>query len=215
MTSARIDPILVTAGALGVAVTTALEVVTAPYSPAVRAYPVNGAVHLGKVAAALALVAGLLRLAGWLRERGTPVGAAAAGALAAATLVGAVPYSAVEATLDPGLSPAAANARLDEVYAANPWIVSAAGVALPLAVVGLATLAVVVLRRRLLPAWAPVAGLVALPVAVLAGVLGGAGWPLPHPPVWLFLGLAAYGPAWARGMARAAPTTAEPAAPPR
>jgi hypothetical protein len=71
--------------------------------------------------------------------------------------------------------------------------VAAASIALPLILLGMVTLAVVVLRHRLMPAWAPVAGLVSLPVAVLAGVLGDAGWAVPHPPAWIFLGLAAYG----------------------
>jgi hypothetical protein len=58
-----------------------------------------------------------------------------------------------------------------------------------------------------LPAWAPIASLAAIPVAVLAGVLGDAGWVLPHPPAWLFLGLAAYGPALARAVVEAEPVS--------
>ena len=187
--------VLITAGALGVAVTTALEVLTAPYSPVVRAYPLNGAVHAVKVATALLFVAGMLGLASTLRHEGARVGAVAAGTLAGATAAGAVPYSVAEASLDPRLDPAAANAALDEIYAAHTWIGTTASIALPLAVIGVVTLAVVVLRRRLLAPWAPIAALVAIPVGALAGVLGEAGWALPHPPAWIFLGLAAYGPA--------------------
>jgi hypothetical protein len=55
-----------------------------------------------------------------------------------------------------------------------------------------------VLRRRALPRWAPVVSLLAIPVAVLAGVAGDAGLPVPHPPAWLFLGLSAYGVALLR-----------------
>jgi hypothetical protein len=188
---------LVTAGALGVAVTTALEVVTAPYSPAVRALPLNGPVHLAKVAAVLVLTAALLVLASRLRPRLGRVGAGAMGAVALAAL-GAVPYSLAEATSDSGLTPAAANDRLDAIYADHVWIAGAGMVALPVILTGIVTLAVVVLRRRVLPAWAPIVSLLAIPVAVLSGVAGDAGIALPHPPAWLFLGLSAYGVALLR-----------------
>jgi hypothetical protein len=73
-----------------------------------------------------------------------------------------------------------------------------ASIAMPVALIALVTLAVVVLRHRLAPSWAPVASLATIPMAVLAGVLTEAGWAVPHPPAWIFLGLAAYGPALAR-----------------
>jgi hypothetical protein len=193
--------LLISVGALGVALTTALEVLTAPYSPAVSAYPLNGAVHAAKVLALVLLVAGLVGLVRFLADVGARLGAGATGALAVATAVGAIPYSVVEATLDTGLAPAAADARLEQIHAEQAWIGTAASVALPLTVLSVVVLGVVVLRRRLLPAWAPIASLVAIPVAVAAGVLGDAGWVLPHPPAWLFLGLAAYGPALARSAA--------------
>ena len=194
---------LITTGALGVALTTALEVVTAPYSPAVSAYPLNGSVHVVKVVAVLVLAAGLLGWARRLRARGEGIAATATGVLAGATCLGAIPYSLVEATLPPDLEPAVADSRLNEVYDAQPWIGAVASIALVLVLVSLVTLAVVLLRHRLLPAWAPVTSLAAVPVAVLAGVLGGAGWAVPHPPAWIFLGLTAYGLALAR---RTAPT---------
>jgi hypothetical protein len=103
-----------------------------------------------------------------------------------------------EATVDGGLTPAAADARLESLYAEQPWLITASSVALPVLLLALVVLAVVVLRRRLLPRWAPLASLASIPVAVLAGVLTEAGWPVPHPPAWLFLGLAAYGAAQAR-----------------
>jgi hypothetical protein len=184
---------LVTAGAVGVAVTTALEVVTAPYSPAVSAYPVNGAVHVAKVLAVLVLVAGGVALAGALRRRGERLAAVAVGVVSTATLLGAVPYSVVEALLSPSLAPAAAEAQLNATYEEHAWIGTVSSVAIPLVLLGIVTLAVVALRHRLVPAWAPVASLAAVPVAILAGVLGGLGWAVPHPPAWLFLGLSAYG----------------------
>ena len=195
--------LLLTTGALGVAATTALEVVTAPYSPAVSAYPLNGVVHWGKVVAVLVLAVGLAGLARHLRVRGERVAAVAAGTVAVATILGAVPYSVAEALLDPDLSPGVADERLAQLHTDSTWIGTTASVALPLTVLGLVTLAVVVLRHRSLPAWAPIASLVALPLAVAAGVLGDAGWVLPHPPAWLFLGVAAYGPALARAAAPA------------
>lgn len=189
----RTPAALVTGGALGIAVTTALEVLTAPYGEAVVAYPLNGAVHVVKVAAALVFVAGMLLLAGRLRERLGRTGAAAMAALSLATLLGAVPYSLVEASLDGGLTPAAADARLEEIYTEQTWIPAAAMVGMLLLLVGIVTLAVVVLRRRALAAWAPVISLLTIPVGVLAGVANAAGLPVPHPPAWIFLGLAAYG----------------------
>ncbi|TFV88085.1 hypothetical protein E4P40_10680 [Blastococcus sp. CT_GayMR20] len=190
--------ILITGGALGIAATTALEVVTGPYSPDVRAFWLNGPVHVAKVLAILALAAGLLPWARSLARDGQRVPAVAAGLLAATTVVGAGPYSVVEATLDRGLTPAAASARLDSIYADQAWVITASSVALPVLLLALVVFAVVVLGRRLLPRWAPLASLASVPVAVLAGILTEAGWPLPHPPAWLFLGLAAYGAALVR-----------------
>ena len=191
-TAIRRPASLATAGALGVAGTTALEVLTSPYSPAVRYYAVNGAVHVAKVASVLVLTAGLLLLASRLRAPLGRMGAGAMGAVGLATL-GAVPYSLAEATLDSGLTPAAASDRLDALYADHVWIAGAGMVALPVIVLGIVTLAVAVLRRRALPGWAPVVSLLAIPAAVLAGVAGDAELPVPHPPTWLFLGLTAYG----------------------
>ncbi|UOY02228.1 hypothetical protein [Blastococcus sp. PRF04-17] len=189
----RTPAALVTGGALGVAVTTALEVLTAPYGEAVVAYPLNGAVHLVKVAAAAAFVTGMLVLAARLRGRLGRGGVAALAAISLATLLGAVPYSLVEASLDRGLAPAAADARLEEIYAEQAWLPVAAVAGMLLLLVGVVTLAVVALRRRVLPRWAPLASLLAVPVAVLAGIADGAGLPVPHPPAWVFLGLSAYG----------------------
>jgi hypothetical protein len=164
-------------------------------------------VHALKVLAAVVFVAGLVLWAADLRRSRERVAAGAATVLATATLLGAVPYSVVETLLDPSLSPAAADARLTATYDAAPWIGVVASVALPLVVLGLGVLAVVALRRRLVPAWAPVASLTAVPVAVLAGVLGGVGWAVPHPPAWIFLGLSAYGWALLRRPAAAAVPT--------
>jgi hypothetical protein len=196
--SDRSTAVLVTVGALGIAVTTALEVVTAPYSPAVSAYALNPAVHGAKVLAVIAFAAGFGALAGALVRRGERLAAVAAGVLAAGTVLGAAPYSVAETLVSPGLTPAAAEAELEATYAAHPWIGTVSSIVLPLVVLSLVVFAVVVLRRRLLPAWAPVASLAGIPLAVLAGVLGGAGWAVPHPPAWLFLGLSAYGVALLR-----------------
>jgi hypothetical protein len=196
--SPRPTGVLVTAGALGVAVTTALEVVTAPYSPAVVAYPLNSAVHVGKVVAVAVLVVGLLAWAAHLRRHGARAAALVAGVLAIGTPVGAVPYSLAEASLDSSLTPAVADAELAALYERHAWIGVSASIALPVVVLGVVVLAVVVLRRRLVPAWAPIASLVALAVAVGAGVLAGAGLAVPHPPAWVFLGLAGYGLATVR-----------------
>jgi hypothetical protein len=191
--SRRTTGVLIAAGALGVALTTAMEVVTAPYSPVVSAYALNPAVHVGKVAAVAVLVVGLLAWSADLRRQGERFASAVVAVLAIGTPIGAVPYSLAEASLGAGLDTATADAELTALYERHAWIGATASVALPVVVLSVVTLAVVVLRRRLLRGWAPAVSLVAIPVAVLAGVLGGSGLAVPHPPAWLFLGLAAYG----------------------
>lgn len=185
---------LIAGGALGIALTTALEVLTAPYSAHVVAYPLNGAVHLVKVLAVAAFVAGMAGYLVRFRGRLGVIGSTAAGALAIGTLLGGLPYNLAEASLDPSLTPAAANARLEAIYVAQPWITEVAGAMLPVVLLAIVVFGIVALRRRLFPAWAPAVSLVMIPVAIGAAILSeAAGLPLPHPPAWLFLGLAAYG----------------------
>jgi len=192
---------LVAAGAFGIALTTAAEVLTAPYSAHVVLYEVNPAVHAVKVLAALVFVTGMLALAARYRTTLGRAGVGAAVALAAGTTMGAIPYSVVETRLAPNLDHAEAAARLDAAYEAQlAWIGHLASVGMLLLLLGLVTLAVVVLRRRLLPRWRPLLSLAALPLGVLAGVLGEAtNLPVPHPPAWMFLCL---------GIAYAAPLVA-------
>ena len=191
--------ILIALGGLGIAVTTALEVVTAPYSAHVVVYPLNGAMHLLKVLAIAAFAGGVAGLVlGWRGRLGT-VGSVAAGTLAVGTVVGAIPYSLAEASLDPSLTPSRANAQLEAIYAAQPWIGELSGFALPVIVLGIVPLGIVTLRRRLFPAWAPIASLATIPAAIIAVIGAEAlGLPLPHPPAWIFLGLSAYGLAMLR-----------------
>ena len=61
----RVAAALLGGGALGVAVTTSLEVVTAPYSSAVSLYALNGVVHMVKVVALVAFAVGML---GWIEQ---------------------------------------------------------------------------------------------------------------------------------------------------
>lgn len=192
---------LVAAGALGIALTTAAEVLTAPYSTHVVLYELNPAVHAVKVVAALVFVAGMLALAARHRSMLGRAGVGAAVALAAGTTMGAIPYSLVETTLDPSVDHAEAAARLDAAYEAQlAWIGHLASAGMLLLLAGLVTLAVVVLRRRLLPRRRPLLSLAAVPLGVAAGVLGEAtGLPVPHPPAWIFLCL---------GVAYAAPLVA-------
>ncbi len=199
---------LIAIGALGIALTTAAEVLTAPYSAHVTLFGLNPAVHAVKVIAALLFVAGMLALAARCRTALGRVGVAAAVALAAGTTMGAIPYSVVETRLSPRLGAAEAAAWLDAAYEAHlAWIGHLASVGMLLILVGLVTLAAIVLRRRLLPRWRPVVSLVSIPLAVLAGVLGeSAGLPVPHPPAWVFLCL---------GIAYAAPLASAPGQPTR
>jgi mannose/fructose/N-acetylgalactosamine-specific phosphotransferase system component IIC len=69
-----------------------------------------------------------------------------------------------------------------------------ASVLMPVVVIGVVLLAVRLLRRRLLPAWAPMSSLAAIPVAILVMVVSEtAGVSLPHPPAWILLGITCYG----------------------
>ena len=184
---------LITGGALGIALTTALEVLTAPYSAHVVAYPLNGAVHVLKILAVAAFVAGMAGYLVRFRERLGVIGLIAGGALAVGTFL-AGPYNLAEVSLDGSLSAVAANAQLQAIYAAQPWITQVSSVALPAVLLGIVVFGIVALRRRLFPTWAPVFSLATIPIAFGAAILSfEAGLPVPHPPTWLFLGLAGYG----------------------
>lgn len=180
---------LVTAGALGITLTTAAEVLTAPYSSHVEFFGLNPAVHVLKVLAAVGFVVGMLALANRHRAGLGRVGVGAARAVAVGTALGAVPYSVVEVWLGSDRDPAEAAAWLDAAYEAQlAWIAIAAVLGMLLILVGMISLAVVVLRRGLLPRWRPFTSLAAWPLAVAAAVLGEAtSLPVPHPPTWLFL----------------------------
>ncbi len=189
----RVAAALFGGGAAGVAFTTALEVFTAPYSTAVSLYQLNGVVHMVKVVALVMFVIGLLGVLAHGGYRLGLVGKGAGLALAGATTLGAVPYTVIESSMDPGLTPAAADARLEAIYADHVWVGVLASVAMPIIVLSVVTLAVVVMRRRLLPIWAPLCSLLAIPVAIVAIVISeSTGVALPHPPAWIFLGLASY-----------------------
>lgn len=192
----RVAAALLGGGALGVAVTTSLEVVTAPYSSSVSLYPLNGAVHMVKVVALVAFAVGMLASIEHWRDRLGRLGSAAGRALAVASVAGAVPYTVIESSLDPGLTPAAANSRLEAIHEDQVWVGILASVAMPIIVLSVLTLAAVVLGRGLLPIWAPISSLLAVPLGIAAMVLAeSTGVELPHPPAWIFLGLATYGAA--------------------
>ena len=192
----RVAAVLLGGGALGVAVTTSLEVLTAPYSSAVSLYALNGVVHMVKVVALFAFAVGMLGVIAHSRDRLGRLGSTAGRALAVATVAGAVPYTVIEASLDPRLTPQAANTQLEAIYADQAWVGILASVALPIIVLSVLTLAVVILARQLLPIWAPISSLLAVPVGVVAMLLAEwTGLELPHPPAWIFLGLATYGAA--------------------
>lgn len=188
--------VLIAGGALGIALTTALEVLTAPYSAHVVAYPLNGAVHLVKVLAIAAFMGGMAGYLARFRDRLGVIGSIAAGSLAIGTFLGALPYNLAEASLDPSITPAAANAQLEAIYVAQPWIGDVASAMLPVTLLAIVVFGIVALRRRLFSAWAPAISLAMIPAAVAVSFLiEASGLPLPHAPAWLFLGLAAYGPA--------------------
>ncbi len=190
----RLPFVLIALGGAGIAVSTGLETVTAPYSAHVSAYPLNGAVHLLKVLSIAAFAGGMAGLVlRFHRALGT-VGSIAAAALAIGTVVGSLPYTLAEVSLDPSLSPVQASIQLEAIYAGQTWISAASGIALAGIIVAIVALGVAALRRRQFPAWAPLLSLAMVPVGVGSALLADAtGWPIPHPPAWVFLGLSAYG----------------------
>ncbi|QZY28923.1 hypothetical protein [Nocardioides coralli] len=182
--------------------TTAAEVVTAPYGELRTLVELNPAVHVLKLVAVAVFVAGMLSMAARHGQALGRVGFLAAGAVAAGTAAGAGPYSAVEVLIGTDGGAAAVESRLEAAYSGwAAWVPPLAMVGLPLFLLGLVALAGVVLRHRLLPWWRPALSLAAIPVAVLGAMLGGLGLPVPHPPTWLFLGIA---------VAYAAPLRARP-----
>lgn len=100
-------------------------------------------------------------------------------------------FSAIPVVVD-ALPEPDSTALVDRMYGIVGVLASVGGL---LGVAGIVTLGVVLLRAGRLPRWAGIAGLAAVPAAVLLGVVGGVlpGVPMPHAPVALDLGLAAYG----------------------
>ena len=185
--------LLLGGGALMIAGTTAAEVLTAPYSDAVIAYPLNPAVHLVKVLGIFAFATGLIMLARAERHLLGRWGLGAAVLLAAATVAGATPYSVIETTLPTNVTATVADWQLEAIYVDEPWIGIVAAVAVPLIVLSIGVLGMVALRRRIGPRWVPVLSLATIPLAVGLAALGeNTGLAVPHPPTWLFLGLSGY-----------------------
>jgi hypothetical protein len=189
----RTTAALVAGGGLGLFSAISLGLFTTPYSPIVSAYPLNGLLHAGKLVALLAFAGGMLALQAHLAGRLGRPGRVAAVALAVGAVLGAGPHSVVEVLLDPRLSPAVAEARPEALWDAQSWISTLSAVAMVLLLLSIPTLAVSALRQRALPRWAPVVSLLAIPVALWSGALMEEGVAFPHPPAWIFLGLAAYG----------------------
>lgn len=157
-------------------------------------YAANPAVQGLKVVAVAVFALGMLGLRAQWRDELGRLGTGAALVLVLATVAGAVPYSVAEASLSPALAPAVAEAQLEATYAGHVWIGILASVAMPLILISVVALGVVVLRRRLVPRWVRACSLAAILVGIGAFVVGElAGLPVPHPPAWIFLGLAAYG----------------------
>ena len=201
--------LLLGGGALTIAGMTAAEVLTAPYSDAVLAYPLNPAVHLVKVIGIFAFATGLIVLARAERHLLGPWGLGATALLAVATVAGATPYSVIEATLPTNVTATVADRQLETIYVDQPWIGIVASLAMPLIVLSIGVLGVIALRRRIGPRWVPVLSLASIPLAVsLAAVGENTGLAVPHPPTWLFLGLSGYALALGRrdGIPPATPT---------
>lgn len=159
-----------------------------------------GPVHVASFLAFALFLPGLVGL--YLAQRGRlgAVGTAGLVATAAGFWCGVLPHTVLDLGAIPpvfaALPPAQATALVNGMYDA---IGPLSAVGLPLAVFGLLALAVATARAGVLPRWARMAGLAAVPAAVLLGVLSGLlpALPVPHPPVALDLALAVYGVALA------------------
>lgn len=164
--------------------------------------PAAGPVHLASFVAFALFLPGLTGLFLAHRDRLGVVGGTAFVLTGLGFWCAVLPHT----VLDFGAIPSTVAAlppeqAVDLVFGMYDAIGPVSAVALPLVVLGTLGLGVATWRARVLPRWAATAGLAAVPVAVLLGVLGAVGAPVPHPPFALFLGLAGYGVALLGGAA--------------
>lgn len=183
------------AGATGAAITIALEVFTDPLDNADHyhrglALPVNLALFIGVVVFALAMTGLLLAHRDSLGRAGFTGGIAVVLGLA----LGDLPHSVIDFAVAPQLFSHLPHDQAKSLLEDN--INNVIGLLAMIAVlpilIGLITLATVSLRARTHPRWAPLALIGAIPGAIVLGALSSASDLVPHPPVALYLGLAAY-----------------------
>lgn len=221
----RLSGAALTLSALALAAVTWAERFTGPDLDAVPPLVGAGAgpAHVASFLAFLLFLPGLTGLYLAQRARIGPIGTGGFVATAVGFWTGVLPHTVLDFAAIPetfaALPPEQATALVDRMYdAIGP--LSMAG--MPLVLLGMVALGIATLRARVLARWAGVAGLAAIPVAVLLGVLGGMlpAVPVPHPPVALDLALAGYGVAliarssWIAGSVTAGPdAAADPARP--
>jgi hypothetical protein len=183
-------------GATAVAAAITLEGFTDPVDRADHyhaglALPVNLALFVGFVVFALGMTGVLLAQGTRLGRPGLGGGFALLFGLSIAELPHTVVDFAVAPALFDRLPRAQARTLLDDHI--DTIVGPLSGIGLLLLLVGLVLLARATLRAGMLPRWAPLASLWAIPCAIVLGVLSGPLPLAPHPPVALYLGLAAYG----------------------
>jgi hypothetical protein len=183
-------------GAVAVAAAITLEGFTDPvdrpeHYHAGLALPVNLGLFVG-------FVVFLMGMCGVLLAQGTRLGRPGLGggfALLFGLAIAELPHTVVDFAVAPALFDRLPHAQARTLLEdhIDDLVGPLSGIGLLLLLVGLALLVRATLRAGMLPRWAPLASAWAVPCAIALGVLSGPLPLAPHPPVALYLGLAAYG----------------------
>ncbi len=215
----RASGIALVVGAAIAGIAIALEALTDPVDPLRRPNYVEALaapVHVALFVAALLVMLGLVGVFLRQRERAGRLGFAAFLSLFFAVGLGELPHTVLDMAPIPALydelgEQEATRLVEDRMYAA---VAPLGMIALLLFLAGVVALAVATLRARVLPAWPAIASLVGLALGiVVAPVLSvdSIAPYLPHPPVFVYLGIIGYGWALATGVERSRSAERRPA----